>query len=81
MMRKHFRNSEHGVALLEYAILLSLVALVCLGAVADVGIKAANRYDDIGHCLENPDQCSSNVGGCGNGATSGCSSPPPPPAP
>ena len=44
-------KSEKGQTLVEYALLLVLIAIVCIAAVAIVGGKANNVYSNIGSRL------------------------------
>ena len=47
-------KSEKGQTLVEYALLLVLIAIVCIAAVAIVGGKANNVYSNIGNRLVAP---------------------------
>jgi pilus assembly protein Flp/PilA len=44
-------KSEKGQTLVEYALLLVLIAIVVIGAVTLVGHKACNVYENIGSKL------------------------------
>ena len=40
-------RNERGAALVEYALLLALIALVCIVALTTLGEKTNSRYDSI----------------------------------
>jgi Flp pilus assembly pilin Flp len=40
-------RDEEGQALVEYALLISLIAVVCLAAVGTFGLKVAGLYSQI----------------------------------
>ena len=40
-------HNEHGASLVEYALLVSLVALVCYVAVTNVGTKLNTKYSKV----------------------------------
>ncbi len=44
-------KSEKGQTLVEYALLLVLIAIICIAAVTIVGQKANNVYSNIGSRL------------------------------
>jgi Flp pilus assembly pilin Flp len=41
------RSAEEGQALVEYALLLTLLAVVCVGAVEAFGLNVASLYSKI----------------------------------
>jgi Flp pilus assembly pilin Flp len=44
MRSSEFLKEEHGVSSVEYALLASLIAVVCVAIVAAVGLNALNLY-------------------------------------
>ncbi len=44
-------QNERGAALVEYALLLALIAVVCIVALTTLGGKASSKFDDIGSSL------------------------------
>ena len=44
-------KSERGAALVEYALLLALIAVVCIVALTALGGKASSKFTDIGNSL------------------------------
>ena len=56
-------NQEKGQGLVEYAIILSLVAIVVLGAMKFMGPKIACSYDKINNSLPGAASSSSNCSG------------------
>jgi pilus assembly protein Flp/PilA len=44
-------QSERGAALVEYALLLALIAVVCIVALTTLGGKASSKFDTIGNSL------------------------------
>lgn len=39
-------RSERGASLVEYALLLALIAVVCLAALSVLGVNLRDNYDD-----------------------------------
>ena len=50
-LRARFGNTERGAALVEYALLLALIAVVCIVALTTLGGKASSKFEDIGNSL------------------------------
>ena len=51
-MRARFGSkSERGAALVEYALLLALIAVVCIVALTTLGGKASSKFDAVGNSL------------------------------
>lgn len=40
-------RSDKGASLVEYALLVALIAVVCIAAVATLGNKAASNFDSL----------------------------------
>jgi len=47
-------KSERGAALVEYALLLALIAVVCIVAVGAIGTNANEKFSEIGTSLSTP---------------------------
>jgi pilus assembly protein Flp/PilA len=45
-IRAKFGQDERGASLVEYALLLALIAVVCIGALTTLGVNLGNNYDD-----------------------------------
>lgn len=43
--------SERGASLVEYALLVALIAVVCIGAVTFLGREAADEFSTIGNSI------------------------------
>ena len=50
-LRARFGDSERGASLVEYALLIALIALVCFSAVTFFGGSVNNNYKPIGASL------------------------------
>lgn len=50
-MRARFADSERGASLVEYALLVALIAVVCIAAVTILGNSASNKFTDVGSSL------------------------------
>lgn len=50
---KRFLISEDGPTAVEYAVMLALIIIVCLGAVTAVGNNASAKFNDIATQLAN----------------------------
>jgi pilus assembly protein Flp/PilA len=46
-----FGRNERGAALVEYALLLALIAVVCIVALTTLGGKASSKFVTIGNSL------------------------------
>jgi pilus assembly protein Flp/PilA len=46
-----FRRDEHGAALVEYGILVGLIAVICVAAVAIVGTQVSTAFSNIASAL------------------------------
>ena len=45
-------KNERGAALVEYALLLALIAVVCIVAIGVIGNQANDKFSEIGSKLE-----------------------------
>ena len=50
-LRARFSNSERGASLVEYALLVALIAVVCIAAVTILGKSASNKFDSVGSSI------------------------------
>ncbi len=50
-LRARFDDNERGAALVEYALLVALIAVVCIVAIGFLGKKASNNFSSIGNSL------------------------------
>ena len=50
-LQARFGRSERGAALVEYALLLALIAVVCIVALTTLGGKASSKFVTIGNSL------------------------------
>ena len=47
-LRARFGQSERGAALVEYALLLALIAVVCIVALTTLGGQAKSKFSTVG---------------------------------
>ncbi|MCB1015857.1 MAG: Flp family type IVb pilin [Acidimicrobiales bacterium] len=47
-LRARFADSERGASLVEYALLVALIAVVCIAAVTILGKNASNKFSSVG---------------------------------
>jgi pilus assembly protein Flp/PilA len=50
-LRALFGRSERGAALVEYALLIALIAVVCIAAIGFLGKSAKSKFSDVGHSI------------------------------
>jgi pilus assembly protein Flp/PilA len=50
-MRARFGGDEEGASLVEYALLVALIAIVCIIAITFLGGKASEKFSNIGSNL------------------------------
>ena len=50
-LRARFGNTERGAALVEYALLLALIAVVCIVALQLLGSSASTKLNSIGNAI------------------------------
>ncbi len=50
-LRARFGDTERGAALVEYALLLALIAVVCIVALTTLGDKASSKFNAVGNSL------------------------------
>lgn len=51
-LRARFGMTERGASLVEYALLVALIAVVCIGAVSFVGTAAEDKFLEVEQELE-----------------------------
>jgi pilus assembly protein Flp/PilA len=47
-VRARFGRTERGASLVEYVLLVSLIAVVCIIAIRALGTKASSTFDGVG---------------------------------
>jgi pilus assembly protein Flp/PilA len=47
-------DSERGASLVEYALLLALIAVICIVALQFLGQEASQNFSDVGNSISNP---------------------------
>ena len=52
-IRARFGEHERGASMVEYALLVALIAIVCLVAVAFLGQSASSRFSNVGSAVGN----------------------------
>ena len=52
-LQARFVKTERGAALVEYALLLALIAVVCIVALTTLGHGASAKFDTIGQSITN----------------------------
>ncbi len=50
-VRAHFGRSERGASLVEYVLLVSLIAVVCIAAIGFLGRSASSKFDTVGSSI------------------------------
>lgn len=50
-MRARFADSERGASLVEYALLVALIAVVCIVAVTILGQEASTSFSETGSAI------------------------------
>jgi len=47
-LRARFGDTERGASLVEYALLVALIAVVCIAAVTFLGSSASSKFNTVG---------------------------------
>jgi pilus assembly protein Flp/PilA len=47
-LRARFGDTERGASLVEYALLVALIAVVCIAAVTLLGSNASSKFNKVG---------------------------------
>ena len=50
-LRARFGDTERGASLVEYALLVALIAVVCIAAVTVLGNNASDKFDTVGSSI------------------------------
>ena len=50
-LRARFGDDERGASLVEYALLVALIAVVCIVAVSFLGHKASSNFNTVGSSI------------------------------
>jgi pilus assembly protein Flp/PilA len=50
--RARFGRTERGASLVEYALLVALIAVVCIVAVSILGQNASKKFSNIGSAIQ-----------------------------
>ena len=53
-LRARFSDSERGASLVEYALLVALIAVICIVAIGLLGQSASSKFTDVGNSLNAP---------------------------
>ena len=48
------RDEEEGASLVEYALLVALIAVVCIAAIALIGNEASTKLSTVGNSIKGP---------------------------
>jgi pilus assembly protein Flp/PilA len=51
-VRARFGNDERGASLVEYALLVALIAVVCIVAIGFVGSRASEKFSGVASNLK-----------------------------
>ena len=51
-LRAKFGRDERGASLVEYALLVALIAVICIVAIAFVGQSASSKFSNVGSNLQ-----------------------------
>ena len=52
-VRARFGDDERGASLVEYALLVALIAVVCIIAITFLGTSADSKFSTIGQSINN----------------------------
>ncbi len=52
-LQARLNTTERGAALVEYALLLALIAVVCIAALDALGGDAADKFESVGNSIAN----------------------------
>jgi pilus assembly protein Flp/PilA len=50
-VRARFGKTERGASLVEYVLLVSLIAVVCIAAITVLGNKASTKFSTVGSSI------------------------------
>ena len=49
----NFFKDEEGATMVEYALMLALIAIVCIAAVTFIGTSASTKFNQVGTAVSN----------------------------
>lgn len=52
-LQARFTDTDRGASLVEYALLVALIAVVCIAAVTFLGEAASSNFNDVGQSIGN----------------------------
>jgi pilus assembly protein Flp/PilA len=52
-LRARYGRNEQGAAIVEYALLVAFIAILCVAAVAFLGNAVANKFSGVGSGVSN----------------------------
>lgn len=52
--KARYTGDDRGASLVEYVLLVALIAVVCIVAIGFLGDTASDTFDDTGQSLANP---------------------------
>ena len=52
-LRARFGDTERGASLVEYALLVALIAVVCIAAISFLGNAASSKFSSVGTAISN----------------------------
>ena len=52
-LRARFGDSDRGASMVEYALLVALIAVVCIGAIQVLGKSASSSFSKTGSAITN----------------------------
>ena len=50
-LRVRFGTDERGASLVEYALLVALIAVICIVAIAFIGQSASSKFSSVGSAV------------------------------
>ena len=53
-IRARFGRDEEGASLVEYALLVALIAIVCILAITFLGREASEKFSNVGSHIDSP---------------------------
>lgn len=56
-LMKKFLNDESGATMVEYAVLVALIAVAAISVIYLVGVQVDQAFEDVKGCLENSASC------------------------
>jgi pilus assembly protein Flp/PilA len=51
-LQARFADSDRGASLVEYALLVALIAVVCIAAITLLGQRASENFQDVADSIE-----------------------------